>query len=152
MSRYNNRPSRDSLTATDLSKLGTCEKRMVLDYQYGSGKDSKRVKSRKAEGKDVHNRSLQAAIRHHGEHSPPTTPATDRRCFIATAVYGNEAWQTEVLRQWRDRKLLRNAAGRVLVRVYYAVSPAIARFLDKHARSARLTRRALDVIVRRTAR
>jgi cold shock CspA family protein len=51
-------------------------------------------------------------------------------CFIATAVYG-DAYAPEViaLRRMRDEKLVPNAAGRLFIRTYYAVSPGIARWL-----------------------
>ena len=48
-------------------------------------------------------------------------------CFLATAVFGEGAPQLETFRAFRDRRLLPSAAGRFLVRAYYAVGPALAR-------------------------
>lgn len=51
------------------------------------------------------------------------------KCFVATACYGETAWQTQVLRQWRDEELLKGPAGRAFVRWYYRRGPALARFV-----------------------
>ena len=48
-------------------------------------------------------------------------------CFVATVVYGGaECHQVEVLREFRDRVLLKNTGGRLLVAVYYRIGPSIA--------------------------
>jgi hypothetical protein len=47
-------------------------------------------------------------------------------CFLATAAFGEEAPELEVFRAFRDRTLLPTRSGRVLVRLYYAVGPALA--------------------------
>ncbi len=47
-------------------------------------------------------------------------------CFIATAVYGEDAEELEVFRAFRDRVLLPYPLGRTAVRAYYAVGPFLA--------------------------
>ncbi len=60
--------------------------------------------------------------------------ADDDACFIATAAFGSKhAADVEILRAFRDRFLLSNAAGRWLVTRYYALSPPAARWLERHA-------------------
>jgi hypothetical protein len=47
-----------------------------------------------------------------------------QRCFIATACYGSsDCPQVNVLRRYRDEEMLTNIIGRILVAIYYAVSP-----------------------------
>lgn len=53
-------------------------------------------------------------------------------CFIATACYGDyDAPEVLILRKYRDERLLTNWLGSLFVRFYYAVSPSIARCLEK---------------------
>jgi len=51
----------------------------------------------------------------------------DSRCFIASHAYGLQDPRTEMLRQWRDEVLMPTATGRVFVKLYYLVSPALVR-------------------------
>ena len=68
---------------------------------------------------------------------------SDKRCFIATAVYGtsdNEA--LDILRKYRDEKLS-GSTGKALVNTYYLISPPVARIISK----SRLLRRIFHVLV-----
>jgi hypothetical protein len=72
----------------------------------------------------------------------------DRRCFIATAAYGS-SWEPHVieLRDFRDRYLMTNAAGRTFVRFYYRYSPHLADFIGRHDSLRMLARSALTPVV-----
>lgn len=55
---------------------------------------------------------------------------SDPSCFIATAAFGSPmAGQVEILRQFRDRYLLKNDVGRKFVTWYYRNGPAAAKFM-----------------------
>lgn len=54
-------------------------------------------------------------------------------CFIATAAYGSElAPEVQILRNFRDTKLLTNTLGCYFVEFYYFISPPIARVIAKN--------------------
>ncbi len=55
------------------------------------------------------------------------------QCFIATAAYGTPtAKEIGILRDFRDEYLVTNPMGRILVDLYYRVSPPIAGFITEH--------------------
>jgi hypothetical protein len=69
-------------------------------------------------------------------------------CFIATAAYGTPmAEEIQVLRQFRDRYLLTNPAGRALVGLYYNTSPPIAEFMNEHPDLKPIVRTGLVPVV-----
>ena len=69
-------------------------------------------------------------------------------CFIATAAYGSFLHDDlRILRDFRDRHLLTNAAGRTFVDFYYATSPPIAAFIAKSEFLKLLTRAVLMPVI-----
>ncbi|HEY6838017.1 MAG TPA: MXAN_6640 family putative metalloprotease [Geobacteraceae bacterium] len=69
-------------------------------------------------------------------------------CFIATAAYGSYLHpKVRVLRAFRDRYLLTNAPGRLLVACYYKASPGLAAFIAKHSLLRALCRLLLTPVV-----
>ena len=62
-------------------------------------------------------------------------------CFIATAVYEpTESAKVDILRDYRDRVLLKSEFGRILVSSYYLISPSIAQVISKSKFLKNLTR------------
>ncbi len=65
--------------------------------------------------------------------SPSDLAGQKGNCFIATAAYGSyDQFDVWVLRQFRNKILLKNEAGRWFVQTYYRISPPIAHFIAGH--------------------
>lgn len=53
-------------------------------------------------------------------------------CYIATAVYGDyDAEEVKILRKFRDSVLQQCLLGQILVKIYYFLSPPVARWMRK---------------------
>ena len=56
-------------------------------------------------------------------------------CFIATAAYMTTSHpDLDTFRDFRDRQLLPNPFGKILVSIYYQISPSIASYIEKKPR------------------
>ena len=72
----------------------------------------------------------------------------DRGCFIATAAYGSIMEpHVKILRDFRDRFLITNIAGKSFVNFYYKYSPPLASFIAKHDNLRMIVRMTLFPIV-----
>ena len=77
-----------------------------------------------------------------------TQPAkSSSNCFIATAVYGSDAVETNLLRRWRDESLYPTLLGRIFIRAYYFVSPFFAAIISKSPALRGYAKRLLDKFV-----
>lgn len=85
-----------------------------------------------------------------GSYSPASTSSAKGGCYIATAVYGSfEAPEVLTLRQFRDERLQPTKAGRAFIRMYYRISPALAKHFAPGSAGHGLARAALGRLVRR---
>lgn len=122
------------VSATELAKMGKCEKQVYLDYHVGE--NAALTKEFRERGNAQH------------EQFHRRVSGQDKRCFIATAVFGAEAAETCRLREYRDRYLMPYVLGRGLVLLYYRLSPPIARFLETRPWLAAKVRAGLGWLLR----
>ena len=70
-------------------------------------------------------------------------------CFIATVVYGTEYEnKINVLRNWRDKYLLKNYFGKKFVDLYYEISPPIADYISDKEILKHIIRIPLDMVIK----
>jgi serine/threonine protein kinase len=85
--------------------------------------------------------------------SPPTKATQPSKsgsnCFIATAVYGPTAIETEAFRNWRDNSLSKSYLGRVFISTYYLLSPFFAELVRRHKLLRLVVKSFLDFLLRR---
>ena len=140
--------TRRHISATDLAALGHCERKAMYRHHRYAGHEAPEVRAARKRGDAIHEQRHRELTR--PSLAPDIPPVVrDPRCFIASAVYGPDAWQTIRLRQYRDQTLLPTRTGRLLVRIYYCVSPTLATWLHRAPRMARLTRWLLDTLINR---
>lgn len=132
------------VSAKELAEMGFCEKRVLLAHLHGQRLTPEQRRSAE--------RGLQAHERYYREGlAAVSATGGDRRCFVATHLYGDAAWQTQMLRRFRDEVLLRHRFGSALVEAYYAVAPGVCRMLVRLP-WLRLPMRALVAMLARLAR
>jgi len=71
---------------------------------------------------------------------------SDPECFIATAAYDDAHPTVGTLRAFRDDVLDTNPIGRSCIRLYYAISPPVARWIGRTERRRRAVRTLLAPI------
>ena len=69
-------------------------------------------------------------------------------CFIATAIYGSpKIEEVQILCSFREKYLLTNKLGKVLVKYYYKISPPISDYIEQHRLAKNIIRTFLKPIV-----
>ena len=105
------------VSVSDLAQMGRCERLVVFEQLYGS--------RRTARQRQAQARGLVEHEQFYREGRAASAQADRKgRCFIATCLFG-EAWQTEVLRRFRDEALRPSVWGRQVIRLYYRGAPGI---------------------------
>ena len=118
MGKRSRRPvSGRMVSASDLAQMGRCERLVVFEHLHGSRRTAGQQRAR-ARGLVEHEHFYREGL------AATAQAARKGRCFIATCVFG-EAWQTEVLRRFRDEALRPSAWGRRVIRLYYRGAPGI---------------------------
>ena len=126
------------LKASDIGHLASCETRFALERMRGGG-GNRRGSSPDI---DAQQRAYEALVAAHHN-----AQLIDRRCFIASEIYGEAAPETEQLRVYRDTTLTSSLLGRMSIVGYYSVAPAITVLTRRSPLVRRAVRWSLDWIV-----
>ena len=105
------------VSASDLAQMGRCERLVMFEHRHGRRRTAWQQRARER-GLIEHERDYREGL------AASAQAARKGRCFIATCVFG-EAWQTEVLRRFRDEALRPSAWGRRVIRLCYRGAPSI---------------------------
>lgn len=132
-----NKPKRKSewISASDVGRSEFCPNSVAL--KYAGAKPSQRAVAAQDRGNLKHeqfNRRI----------------STDKRCFVASYLYGVEDPRTETLRQFRDNTLQCSPGGRILIAIYYRLSPMVIKISKRASWIDRLLRRIVDRLVLRS--
>lgn len=127
------------VSAKDLAEMGFCEKRVLLAHLHGQRMTPEQVRSAE--------RGRRAHEQYYREGLMAAASGTDRRCFVAACLFGNEAWQVIMLRRYRDEVLLRRRIGRWVVAAYYWCAPRVCNVLIRLPWLQRPVRALIEVLV-----
>ncbi|MCS7180189.1 MAG: hypothetical protein NZ891_02420, partial [bacterium] len=78
---------------------------------------------------------------------PPPPEPGGGGCFIASVCFGENSWQVRILKEFRDKILIKNYIGKKFVKFYYKISPDIAEYLRTHKLVLLFTRFLLYFII-----
>jgi len=123
------------ISVTEVAGLGICEQQVILDRRFGKAR-SARLQAKAKRG-----------IKAHTQFDRQVRGISDPRCFIASALYGPNAPETQCLRKFRDQCLLPYRVGRCLCTLYYRVSPTLIPAFRRCPHLAGLLRASLNITV-----
>lgn len=121
------------ISVTHLINITKCENQTMLDMVYKPTVD-KEIKNRQTMGIKDHKKFENLNNKYANNTSKvieEMNKSNDKRCYIATAIFGAYSEETLLLRRWRDDTLKRTLFGRLFIKVYYKVSPLLLRTLPK---------------------
>jgi len=130
-----------TVSASELAEMGFCEKRVLLAHLQGNQQTPAQREAR-ARGDAAHLQYFDEGV----------ASVADRRCFVATCVFGADAPETRVLRAYRDAVLSRRRLGRCMVKAYYQLSPGACRLLERFPTATAVARWVLHVAVKHCRR
>ena len=133
----------NTVWASELADAQVCEQRMVFRKQYGR-RETPAQQARMNQGSRAHQVLLRQSLRLNPKADSSRQPSP---CFIATAVFGEVAPETECFRAYRDRHLANSTAGRLFIQFYYWISPTIAAGLARSPRSRQIAKPILLAIL-----
>ncbi len=125
------------IRASDINVVNYCPYK--LEHSLQGKKQDRRSVARMKDGDNKHEMVSEAALSGSGS----------SRCYLATYAFGETHPTTYALRQWRDDVLLKTLTGRLLVSIYYVVSPWMIRRFGPNMTFRRVVKMSVDCFCRR---
>lgn len=120
------------ISASDVGRSEFCPNSVAL--KYAGARPSKRAIASQNRGNLKHeqfNRQI----------------SKDKRCYVASYLYGMDDLRTETLRQFRDTRLQRSPGGRILIAAYYRLSPLVIEISKRCPLVDQVLKRIVDRLV-----
>jgi len=144
MSGYRHSKKKRYHSISDIVSAVYCEQKLMFDRQLGDTSPDF-VRRRAVEGVIEHRRfEIEQKIRVL-QNKPGEL--IDKRCFIASSIYGINSLEAVTLRKWRDEVLLQSVIGKMFVNWYYWFSPLMVSMMAHHTWLTSLIRVGLDGFV-----
>ena len=109
-SQFNRKKKSSWVSASDVGRTVFCPHSVALKHQ--GAKPSQQAIVARQRGEQRHEVLNQKA-------------REDKRCYVASYLYGVDDPRTNMLRKFRDQSITKWPGGRFLVRAYYRVSPTV---------------------------
>lgn len=97
---------------------------------------------------DVSKRAAAARIKGDRKHDALNRRAEDRRCYVASHLYGIDDCRTNMLRTFRDNRLKHSLPGKLFIAFYYRLSPTLVVLAQKSTLVEKALGSAVDKIVK----
>ncbi len=134
MRRDKSKRKTEWISASDVGRSEFCPNSVALKYA----------------GTKPSRRAVAAQDRGHLKHEQFNRKiSTDKRCYVASYLYGMEDQRTETLRRFRDNALQCSPGGRILIAVYYRLSPMVIEISKRSSWVDLVLRRIVDRLVLR---
>jgi hypothetical protein len=98
---------RKPVSASQLGSACVCEQQSVFDIEHGLRRTPEQME--RVEGGIKAHERLHTSAR--TAYAGVETSVPDRRCFVATCLYGFSAPETNRLRTWRDATLMKTCSA-----------------------------------------
>ena len=109
MARRSKQSEKQWVSASDAGRAAYCPQYLVHKHQ----------------GADPSKEAVWSRERGAAKHADLNRQVQERRCYIATYLYGSDDPRTDRLRTFRDEVLMSCAAGRIMTSIYYRISPSL---------------------------
>jgi len=126
------RPSKQWVSASDVGRAAYCPH--YLELKHKGVKPSKEALIARAKGEQSHERFNQQA--------------EDKRCYVATYLYGDDDVRTQDLRRFRDQHLAGHLMGQWFIRIYYRLSPSLVSVSKRVPAVNYLAKSLVDAVVK----
>lgn len=102
-----------------------------------------------AKGAAVSSKAKAARLKGDIAHEKINQQTQDKRCYVASHLYGIDDPRTQCLRRFRDDYLVSHFLGRILTSIYYRLSPSLVTLARHHKATDKALSKIVGFIIRK---